>query len=61
MLLKSSGKPYVIEDVEAAREWLIDPTLLCGTMFDLEAEGRELQRHRLFENELPGHYGLAPP
>ncbi|MFZ0602082.1 MAG: hypothetical protein WAN05_12110 [Roseiarcus sp.] len=46
VLLKSSGKPYVIEDVEAAREWLIDPTLFCGTMFDLEAEGRELQRHR---------------
>ena len=53
VLLKSSGKPYVIEDVDAAREWLIDPTLLCGTMFDLEAEGRELQRHRLFETSFP--------
>ena len=42
VLLKSSGKPFVIEDVEAAREWLIDPTLLCGTMFRPEAEGRGL-------------------
>ena len=44
VLMKASGKPRVIENVEGAREWLIDPTLLCGTMFDLEAEGRELQR-----------------
>jgi hypothetical protein len=49
VLLKASGKPRVIENVEGAREWLIDPTPSCGTMFDLEAEGRGLQRHRLFE------------
>ena len=57
-LLKASGKPYVIENVEGAREWLIDPILLCGTMFNLRAEGRELQRHRLFETSFPI---TAPP
>jgi DNA (cytosine-5)-methyltransferase 1 len=41
-LLKASGKPYVIENVEGAREWLVDPIMLCGTSFALEAAGREL-------------------
>ena len=52
-LLKASGKPYVIENVEGARAHLINPIMLCGTMFDLGAEGRELQRHRLFETSFP--------
>lgn len=51
--LKASGRPYIIENVEGAREHLIAPIMLCGTMFDLEAEGRELQRHRLFETSFP--------
>ncbi|MDF3280462.1 DNA methylase [Gordonia sp. N1V] len=45
-LLKRLGKPYVIENVPGAP--LIDPVMLCGTMF-----GRELYRHRLFESNLP--------
>ena len=52
-LLKATGRPYVIENVEDARPHLIDPILLCGTIFELEAEGRELQRHRLFETSFP--------
>jgi DNA (cytosine-5)-methyltransferase 1 len=41
-LLKQSGKPYVIENVVGAP--LIDPLILCGSMF-----GISVYRHRLFE------------
>lgn len=40
--LKRSKKPWVIENVEGAP--LVDPVILCGTMF-----GLKLYRHRLFE------------
>lgn len=46
-LLIASGEPYVIENVEGAP--LIDPLLLCGTMF----RGLRVIRHRLFESNLP--------
>ena len=32
-LLNATGKPYVIENVEAARPWLKDPVTLCAQMF----------------------------
>ncbi len=49
-LLIASGKPYVIENVEGARKELINPLLLCGTMFGLQARNdAQLWRHRLFE------------
>lgn len=60
-LLRSLGVPYIIENVERAP--LVDPVLLCGTMFGLRApdvDGVELQlqRHRLFETSFP--IGMAP-
>lgn len=55
------GRPYVIENVVGAP--LLNPVMLCGTMFGLSApdiDGVELQlqRHRLFETSFP--IGLAP-
>lgn len=43
--LRSTGKPYIIENVPGAP--LLDPLILCGTMFDLQ-----VIRHRLFESNL---------
>lgn len=47
-LLIETGKPYVIENVEEARDELIDPVMLCGETFELET-----YRHRLFETNWP--------
>jgi DNA (cytosine-5)-methyltransferase 1 len=46
-LLVDSGVPYVIENVEGAP--LVDPVMLCGTMFP----GLRVLRHRLFESNFP--------
>jgi len=46
-LLEMAGLPYVIENVEGAP--LIDPVMLCGTMFPELA----VIRHRLFETNWP--------
>ena len=46
-MLKASGAPYVIENVEGAP--LVDPVTLCGTMFP----GLRVLRHRLFEASFP--------
>lgn len=54
-LIQATGLPYVIENVEGAP--MQDPILLCGSMFGLEDEGRQLRRHRLFESNL----WLSPP
>jgi DNA (cytosine-5)-methyltransferase 1 len=50
-LLQAAGVPYVIENVPGAP--LIEPRLLCGSMFDLD-----VKRHRLFETNwaLPDHH-----
>lgn len=52
-LLRSLGVPYIIENVEGAP--LLDPVVLCGTMFP----GLRVLRHRLFESnvalEAPDH------
>ena len=42
--LKKTGLPYVIENVEGARSEMIDPVMLCGSMFNLS-----IRRHRYFE------------
>ncbi|MFJ5109349.1 SAM-dependent methyltransferase [Streptomyces sp. NPDC088551] len=51
--MRSTGRPYIIENVEAARGELIDPVMLCGPMF-----GLNVYRHRLFET---GGFTLTPP
>ncbi len=60
-LLITIAKPYVIENVAGAA--LMNPILLCGTMFGLQTKnGSQLRRHRLFECSwvfsalLPPHY-----
>ena len=50
-MLMRSGKPYVIENVDGAP--LLDPVVLCGTMF----KGLRVLRHRLFEANFP----IIPP
>lgn len=48
--LNSTGRPWVIENVSAARTWLRNPSMLCGTQFGLHT-----YRHRLFEcGDWPG-------
>ena len=53
-LLKFTGLPYVIENVE--RSPLVNPIRLCGSMFDRKGTN-DIQRHRLFETNWP----LAAP
>jgi hypothetical protein len=43
-LCVEAGKPYVIENVMGARDELVEPVGLCGTMM-----GLDVIRHRLFE------------
>jgi DNA (cytosine-5)-methyltransferase 1 len=45
-LLIASGRLYIIENVPGSP--LIDPMILCGTMF-----GLDVKRHRLFETNFP--------
>jgi hypothetical protein len=62
--LIASGLPYVIENVEARPDnpeaVLIDPIMLCGSMFDPAptVDGLLLKRHRLFESG--GGFDLEP-
>src|SRR5580658_6025519 len=51
-MLIETGKPYVIENVDGAP--LLNPVVLCGTMF----KGLRVLRHRLFEANFPI---LIPP
>jgi DNA (cytosine-5)-methyltransferase 1 len=50
-MLRATGKYYIIENVEGAP--LVDPAVLCGTMFP----GLRVIRHRLFEANFP----IYPP
>ena len=51
--LQAIGVPWCIENVEAAAWAMRDPFMLCGSMFDLGAQGCRTQRHRLFECNFP--------
>ena len=44
-LLKATGLPYVIENVEGARRHMDNPLRLCGSSF-----GLGVRRHRYFES-----------
>ena len=43
-LLEATSKPYIIENVGNARSLLVNPVMLCGSMF-----GLKVWRHRYFE------------
>lgn len=51
-LLQETGLPWVVENVPGAP--LLDPVLICGSMFD---PPMDVRRHRLFEND----WGCRPP
>lgn len=57
-MLQETGKPWIIENVEGAP--LIDPIVLCGTMFP----PLRVLRHRLFESNIklraPKHVDKHP-
>ena len=44
-IFQAAEIPYIIENVIGAKEYLINPIQLCGTMFNLP-----IRRHRLFES-----------
>lgn len=52
--LVATERPYVIENVADAKGELINPLLICGSMFD---PPMAVQRHRLFE----ANWYVAPP
>ena len=57
-LMKVIDGPWVIENVEQARRQMNDPILLCGRMFGLRTRDEDgvwltLDRHRLFESNVP--------
>ena len=46
--MQATGRPWIIENVEEARDELRDPVMLCGASFGLHT-----YRHRLFEASFP--------
>lgn len=56
-LLRTLGKPYVIENVEGAP--MVNYITLCGTAMGLGTDTAELRRHRRFEIE--PHILMVPP
>jgi DNA (cytosine-5)-methyltransferase 1 len=51
-MLRQSGRAYVVENVAGARRLMLNPLMLCGSMF-----GLPIWRHRYFEN----NFGLIFP
>lgn len=56
-LLEAIGLPYVLENVEGAKEEMPGAICLCGSMFGLGCYGAQLRRHRLFISNVP----ISPP
>lgn len=56
-MLRATGLPYIIENVEEASWAMESPITLCGSMFGLGAQGCQLRRHRLFESNI----AISPP
>lgn len=59
-LFIEAGGVYMIENVEDAKPYMLDPILLCGRMFGLTAFDEDgallhLDRHRLFESNVDLH------
>lgn len=54
--LEMIGAPFVLENVVGSP--LVDPVMLCGTMFGLVGSDWHLRRHRIFE---PHGFDLWPP
>jgi DNA (cytosine-5)-methyltransferase 1 len=52
-LLKATGLPYVIENVEGAPLLRNQTVMLCGSMFGLGVDNYRLRRHRRFELSWP--------
>lgn len=57
VLLERTGLPWVMENVPGAP--MGAAVVLCGSMFGLGANGRQLRRHRLFE--VSGFSVMSPP
>lgn len=53
-LLQATGLPYIIENVEdvARAGHMINPIMLCGSMFGLGTGAYQLRRHRYFESNI---------
>lgn len=56
-MMRTIGKPFVIENVEGAAKEMDSAVMICGSAFGLKAAGFDLPRHRLFECS---HVILAP-
>ena len=52
-MLEKWGGPWIIENVEGAKNELRNPVMLCGSMFGMQSNGFQLRRHRYFESNLP--------
>lgn len=57
-LLRATGLPWIIENVEGAEAFMPGAITLCGSMFpELQYDGAWLKRHRLFKASFP----ISPP
>lgn len=55
-ILRAQPVPYIVENVQGARQYFRNPVVLCGTMF-----GLPIWRHRWFELGNKPAFFLLPP